>query len=94
MRIRNVSHKGLRRFIDEDDRTGLPPATLEKIRNIVFVPAQHGAVDELKALQSWKAHQPTGDRMGTWSLTVTRNWRLTFRVAEEEIGDLDFGSDH
>ncbi len=33
----------------------------------------------------WRAHQLTGDRQGTWSLRVTGNWRLTFRV---EAGDL------
>ncbi len=43
-------------------------------------------------LPSWKAHQLTGDRKGTWSLQVTRNWRITFRIdqAEGEILDLDY----
>jgi len=27
-----------------------------------------------------KAHQLIGDRRGTWSLFVTKNWRLTFNV--------------
>lgn len=27
-------------------------------------------------------HPLTGDRAGTWSMTVTKNWRLTFRVSE------------
>ncbi len=37
-------------------------------------------------------HQLTGSRKGTWSLTVTRNWRITFQVddAEREIVDLNF----
>jgi len=40
---------------------------------------------------SWKAHQLIGDRKGTWSLFVTRNWRITFTIdqAEIEIIDLD-----
>jgi hypothetical protein len=31
-------------------------------------------------ISSWKAHRLTGDRKGTWSLSVTANLRLTFRI--------------
>ncbi|HVH69662.1 MAG TPA: type II toxin-antitoxin system RelE/ParE family toxin, partial [Candidatus Dormibacteraeota bacterium] len=46
--------------------------------------------EELRALPSWKVHTLTGDRKGTWSRSVTRNRRLTFRkdAAEREICDL------
>jgi proteic killer suppression protein len=51
---------------------------------------------ELRDIPSWKAHQLTGDRKGTWSLTVTRNWRITFRIdqIEGEILDLDYEDYH
>jgi len=51
---------------------------------------------ELRAIGNWKAHRLTGDRKGTWSLTVTRNWRFTFRIdpAEGEIIDLDYEDYH
>jgi proteic killer suppression protein len=50
----------------------------------------------LRTLPHWKPHQLTGDRKGTWSLTVTRNWRLTFLIddAEREIVDLNFEDYH
>jgi proteic killer suppression protein len=53
-------------------------------------------VDELHSIPSWKAHQLTGDRKGTWSLTVTRNWRITFQIdrVEGEIFDLDYEDYH
>ena len=37
-----------------------------------------------------------GDRKGIWSLHVTRNWRLTFRIdtEENEICDLDYEDYH
>ena len=34
MKIRNVIHKGLRRFIEDDDASGLP-AAIPKVRKIV-----------------------------------------------------------
>jgi proteic killer suppression protein len=43
-----------------------------------------------------KAHTLTGDRKGTWSLSVTRNRRLTFRIdtAEREICDVNLEDYH
>ena len=32
--------------------------------------------EELRSLSAWKVHTPTGDRNGTWSLSVTRNRRI------------------
>jgi antitoxin HigA-1 len=53
-------------------------------------------VQELRVFPHWKPHQLTGDRKGTWNLTVTKNWRLTFAVeeAESEISDLNFEDYH
>ena len=52
--------------------------------------------DELRSIPSWKAHLLTGNRRGTWSLFVSRSWRLTFRVdrREIEIIDLDYEDYH
>ncbi|MDE2059469.1 MAG: type II toxin-antitoxin system RelE/ParE family toxin [candidate division NC10 bacterium] len=96
MTIRNVIHRGLRRFIERNDASGLPPPVVEKVRNIVTFLQEMGAALELRDIPSWKAHQLTGDRKGTWSLAVTRNWRITFRIdqSEGEILDLDFEDYH
>jgi toxin HigB-1 len=51
---------------------------------------------ESRSLPTWKVHTLTGDRKGTWSLSVTRNRRLTFRIdiAEREICDLNLEDYH
>ncbi len=55
-----------------------------------------GSEDEVRSISIWKAHQLTGDRKGTWSLFVSRNWRITFAVHDNEIEiiDLDFEDYH
>ena len=35
-----------------------------------------------------------GDRKGTWSLNVTRNRRLTFRIEYDEVVDLNLEDYH
>lgn len=96
MEIRSVRHKGLKRFIENDDASGLPAAFVEKIRNILSFLQDMEDADEVKTIPSWRAHLLTGDRRGTWSLTVTRNWRVTFRIdeAEKAIVELDYEDYH
>ncbi|TVR56733.1 MAG: plasmid maintenance system killer [Candidatus Competibacteraceae bacterium] len=91
MKIRNVVHKGLRRLIEDDDTAGLQPAVVPKLRRIVSFLQDMEREEELRTVPSWKAHPLTGDRKGAWSLFVTKNWRITFRIdhAEIEIIDLD-----
>jgi proteic killer suppression protein len=52
-------------------------------------------VDELHTPPNWGAHQLTGDRAGSWLLTVTKNWRMTFSgTAEGAVADLDLEDYH
>jgi toxin HigB-1 len=96
MKIRNALHRGLRRFIARDDASGLPPAVVERVRTIVTFLQEMEDPGELRDVPGWRVHRLAGDRRGTWSLTVTRNWRLTFRIdrAAKEIFDLDYEDYH
>lgn len=78
-----------------DDPAGLPPGFMAKIAAILSFLAAAPGVDALKAGRSWKAHTLSGDRKGNWSFSVTRNWRITFRIDEGgAIADLDFEDYH
>ncbi len=96
MRIRNFVHKGLKRLYTEDNPKGLPPDVVDKLRNILAFMQDMEDADELRTVPTWKAHTTTGNRKGTWSLSITRNWRLTFRIdqAEGEIVDVNYEDYH
>jgi toxin HigB-1 len=89
MHIWNVVHKGLRRFIEDDDRSGLPAAVVKKIGKMISFLEAMEHEDELHVLTVWKVHQLGEDRAGVWSLHVTGNWRITFEIAPEEIEIID-----
>ena len=80
MKIRNFAHKGLKRFYTEDSPQGVPPDTADKLRKMLAYLDNLEDPEELRALTVWKVHTLTGDRKGTWTLSVTRNRRLTFRI--------------
>ncbi len=73
-----------------------PPDTVDKLRKMLAFLDDMQEPEEVRALPSWKVHALTGDRKGTWSLCVTRNRRLTFRIdtAEQEVCDLNLEDYH
>lgn len=81
---------------EKDATRGVPSDCAHKLRNMLAYLDGIGEADELWALTSWKPHVLTGNRSGTWSLHVTRNWRLTFRIdaAAGEILDLNLEDYH
>jgi len=96
VKIRNIVHKGLKRLYEEDNAKGVPPDSVDKLRKMLAFLDDMQVPEELRALPSWKVHTLTGDRTGTWSLSVTHNWRLTFRIdtAEQEVCDLNLENYH
>ncbi len=96
MKIRNFAHKGLKRLYTEDSAKGMPPDAADKLRKMLVYLDNMEDPEELRSLTAWKVHTLTGDRKGTWSLSVTRNRRLTFRIdtAEHEICDVNLEDYH
>jgi proteic killer suppression protein len=91
MKIRSFAHKGLKKLYEEDNAKGVPPETVDELRKMFAFLDEMDDPEELRALPSWKVHTLTGNRKGTWSLSVTANRRLTFRIdlLEREIYVLD-----
>ena len=96
MKIRNFIHKGLKRLYSEDNSKGVPADTVDKLRKMLAFLDDMEHPEELRTLPSWKPHLLTGNRRGTWSLSVTANRRLTFRIdtTEREIYDVDLEDYH
>ena len=96
MEIRNFVHKGLKKLYEEDNVKGVSPDTADKLRKMFAFLDNMDDPEELRALLTWKVHMLTGDRQGTWSLSVTRNRRLTFRldIIEREICDVNLEDYH
>ena len=75
---------------------GVAPDNVEKLRKMLAFLDDMEELDELRALPSWKVHVLTGDLKGKWSLSVTANRRLTFRIDtdEREIYDVNLEDYH
>jgi proteic killer suppression protein len=75
-------HKGLRRLHEDGNARGVPSAMVDKLRKLLFVLETAETLGQLGLFPGWKLHPLKGDRKGSWSLTVTGNWRLVFHYDE------------
>ena len=82
MLIESIRHKALRRFAETGSPKGLPSGSSERLRNMLAYLAAIEVEEELRVPPNFGAHRLTGDHRGEWALTVTRNWRMTFRISE------------
>ena len=94
MRIRSIRHRGLRRFVEEDDARGLSRELAGRIRRVVTALVLAPDASGILGPPGWRIHRLTGDRAGTWSISVSGNWRITYKVDEAEIVDLDLEDYH
>ena len=94
MRFRTVRHRGLKRFIEDDDDRGIRRDLVTRVRRILTALL---SVEDIKGLEGppgWRTHQLTGDRARTWSISVSGNWRITFEIDDDEIHSLDLEDYH
>lgn len=94
MIIRSVRHRGLRRLLQEDDTRELRADLANRARRILTVLLAADDMSGVVGPPGWRIHQLVGDRAGTWSISVSGNWRLTFALDRGEIVELDLEDYH
>jgi toxin HigB-1 len=91
--IETIKHKGLRKLYEKNDRSGIRPDLVEKVQKILSALEAANNPQEI-ALPLFRFHPLTGDRHGTYAVTVKANWRVTFRFHEGAAYDLDLEDYH
>ncbi|KAB0566124.1 type II toxin-antitoxin system RelE/ParE family toxin [Brucella pituitosa] len=95
MEIENIRHKALRKFIETGKPKGLPGDLIDRLFKMVNYIIDAGSIDELEIPPNYGLHQLVGDRVGTFAMTVSRNWRMTFALNDDgAIIDLDLEDYH
>jgi proteic killer suppression protein len=67
---------------------------VKRSRNILAALVSASSIDGVQGVPGWRIHQLGGDRAGTWSFSVSGNWRITFKIKGGEIEDLDLEDYH
>ena len=94
MQIRSIRHRGLRRFVEDDDVRELNAELVGRIRNIVAALIVADTMSDVSGPPGWRIHMLKGNMSGTWSISVSGNWRITFGFAGKEAEHVDYEDYH
>jgi proteic killer suppression protein len=91
--IGTIKHKGLRRLYEKNDRSGIRPDLVDKAQKILSALEAADSPGDM-ALPMFRFHPLTGDRRGTYSVTVKANWRVTFGFYNGAAHDVNLEDYH
>ena len=94
MKIGGFRHKGLKRLYEADEARGVRADLASKLKVILHAIEQAQRIEQVAKLPGWRLHPLKGGRRGEWSLWVTGNFRLTFRVDGDDVNDIDLEDYH
>jgi len=94
MRIVGFHNREIEQLWRRGEARGVARQHETKLRAMLTVLEEAENIAELDTVPGWRLHPLKGDRKGTWSLKVTRNHRLTFKVEDSTISEIDFEDYH
>ena len=81
--IKTFAHKGIEAFFRKGTRAGIQTVHAARLARQLAQLNQALAPSDMN-LPGWRLHSLSGALEGHWAVTVSGNWRLTFRF---EAGD-------
>lgn len=91
--IQSFRHRGLERFFTRSDARAVPAAFVARLtRMLDRLDAATRAQD--MNLPGYRFHPLKGERRGEYAVSVSGNWRLTFRFDGEHAVDVNLEDYH
>jgi len=91
--IKTFKHRGLEAFFIHNDKKRLNAKDLPKISRILDR-LDHSIVVNDMDIPGWNLHELKGNRKGVFSVTVLKNWRITFRFENAEAFEVNLEDYH
>jgi proteic killer suppression protein len=91
--IKSFAHKGLEKFFKTGSKAGIQSAHEDRLR-AQLAKLESSKLPQDMDLPAWKLHPLKGTLKGYWSVSVSGNWRLTFRFVGQDAEVVDYQDYH
>lgn len=91
--IRSFRQRGLRRLYERGDVSRLPADQVERI-GVALSHLDSARVPSDLALPGYRLHPLKGDLRQFWSIAISGNWRIIFRIEDGDVYDIDLVDYH
>lgn len=91
--ISSFIHKGLARFYKSGRTSGIQPRHARRLRLILTNLDQSECPEDMDLL-GLRLHELKGNRKNIWAVTVSANWRVTFRFKGKNVEIVNYEDYH
>lgn len=91
--IRTFKHRGLERFFKNGDHRGILAKSEARTERMLDRLDSISKPEDMN-IPGYRFHQLSGNRKDIYAITVTGNWRITFRFEGEDAFDVDLEDYH
>jgi proteic killer suppression protein len=91
--IRGFRHRGLAKYFETGSKAGIQAKHAERLRLILGRLSAATSPRDM-ALPGLSLHPLGGDRKGTWAVSVSGNWRVTFTFVDKDADAVDYEGYH
>jgi len=87
--IRSFRNKGLRDLFEKGERRKLKQDHVAKIERVLARLQEAVDVEDMD-LPGYRLHRLKGDLGDSWAVSISGNWRITFRFEDGDAYDVDY----
>ncbi len=91
--IKSFKHKGLRKFFETGNLSGIQASHKQKLRMRLIALDTSTCIEDMNT-PVWRLHSLKGDRQGSWAIDVNRNWRVVFEFKDGNAYVVDYEDYH
>lgn len=91
--IDSFRHRGLERYFTRSDHRGIPAEFMARLSRLLDRLDAASRPEDMN-LPGYRFHALKGRRRGTYAVTVSGNWRLTFRFDGSNAIDVNLEDYH
>ncbi len=91
--IKKYKHKGLRTLFESGVASGIQPHHAVRLRQILALLETADSIEDMN-LPGLNLHELRGQRKGTYAVKVSGDWRVTFKIVDGDIIDVNYEDYH
>jgi len=91
--IKFFNHKGLKKLFETGYTSGVNPQHVERLRKILALLETAESIDDMD-LPGLNLHNLKGKRKKTLAVKVSGNWRVTFKLKNGDVLEVNYEDYH
>jgi len=91
--IKGFKHKELKKLFESGISNKLDPQHVDRIRKILSLLETSETIEDMD-LPGLELHPLKGNRKGTWAVKVSGNWRITFKIQNGDVFEINYEDYH